>query len=273
MHPWGYKEQARWPSPGTTKAYAPYPRPNARCPPPTPHKRRSTPAFFAIVTDLVGTPTELVDEHGNLAWRARSTLWGTTAWTANSSAYTPLRFPGQYYDPETGLHYNFFRHYDPETARYLSPDPLGLSPAPNPVTYVSNPHTWTDPWGLAPGCLNKLGEKGKDSHGNVMSGSAEGQKLADRLRQEPAEALFDEHGWVTPQAIAEEAKEIINGVHIKNGAVCRMMTEDGSRLADWSRHVTRTHQSPSGEFHVHFYYNKVTGKILPFDYKIVFKAN
>ncbi|MET7454689.1 RHS repeat-associated core domain-containing protein [Streptomyces sp. NPDC005574] len=104
--------------------------------------------FFAIVTDLVGTPTELVDEVGDIVWRTRSTLWGTTAWTSGSSAYTPLRFPGQYFDPETGLHYNHFRHYDPETARYLTPDPLGLSPAPNPVAYVHNPHTWADPLGL-----------------------------------------------------------------------------------------------------------------------------
>ncbi|NEA99760.1 putative T7SS-secreted protein [Streptomyces sp. SID13726] len=106
--------------------------------------------FFAIVTDLVGTPTELIDEAGDIAWRTRSTLWGTTAWAADSTAYTPLRFPGQYFDPETGLHYNFFRHYDPETARYTTPDPLGLGPAPNPGTYVHNPHTWTDPLGLAP---------------------------------------------------------------------------------------------------------------------------
>ncbi|MFJ7146636.1 putative T7SS-secreted protein [Streptomyces sp. NPDC100445] len=106
--------------------------------------------FFAIVTDLVGTPSELIDEHGDIAWRTRSTLWGTTAWAADSSAYTPLRFPGQYYDPETGLHYNYFRHYDPEVARYVTPDPLGLAPAPNPDTYVHNPHTWGDPLGLAP---------------------------------------------------------------------------------------------------------------------------
>ncbi|BAU84493.1 RHS/YD repeat-containing protein [Streptomyces laurentii] len=106
--------------------------------------------FFAIVTDLVGTPTELVDESGELAWRARSTLWGTTAWTRTATAYTPLRFPGQYFDPESGLHYNFFRYYDPEPARYLTPDPLGLAPAPNPATYVHNPHTWSDPLGLAP---------------------------------------------------------------------------------------------------------------------------
>ncbi|MBH5336704.1 RHS repeat protein [Streptomyces pactum] len=106
--------------------------------------------FFAIVTDLVGTPTELVDETGTIAWRTRSTLWGTTTWATDSTAYTPLRFPGQYFDPETGLHYNVFRYYDPATARYLSPDPLGLDPAPNPATYVDNPHAWTDPLGLAP---------------------------------------------------------------------------------------------------------------------------
>ncbi|MEW1719393.1 putative T7SS-secreted protein [Streptomyces sp. NPDC093109] len=111
--------------------------------------------FFAIATDLIGTPTELIDESGTLAWRTRTTLWGTTTWARTSSAYTPLRFPGQYYDPETGLHYNHHRHYDPETARYLTPDPLGLTPAPNPAAYVHNPHTWSDPLGLAPsdGCL------------------------------------------------------------------------------------------------------------------------
>ncbi|MEU3693510.1 putative T7SS-secreted protein [Streptomyces narbonensis] len=106
--------------------------------------------FFAIVTDLIGTPTELVDESGAVAWRTRSSLWGTTAWNRDATAYTPLRFPGQYFDPESGLHYNHFRYYDPESARYLSQDPLGLSPAPNPSTYVHNPHTWGDPLGLAP---------------------------------------------------------------------------------------------------------------------------
>ncbi|RAJ69128.1 RHS repeat-associated protein [Streptomyces sp. Amel2xB2] len=106
--------------------------------------------FFAIATDLVGAPSELLDESGGIAWRTRSTLWGTTTWNADATAYTPLRFPGQYADPETGLHYNFHRHYDPTTARYLSQDPLGLEAASNPVTYVHNPHTWTDPLGLVP---------------------------------------------------------------------------------------------------------------------------
>lgn len=135
--------------------------------------------FFAIVTDLIGTPSELVGEQGEIAWRTRSTLWGTTAWAAESTAYTPLRFPGQYFDPETGLHYNYFRHYDPETARYLTKDPLGLCPAPNPTSYVRNPHAWSDPLGLAPDC-NGAGRHGAEGPGN----SANGERLRDQLREE-----------------------------------------------------------------------------------------
>nr|WP_272921640.1 HYD1 signature containing ADP-ribosyltransferase family protein [Streptomyces sp. SID8354] len=106
--------------------------------------------FFAIVADLVGTPTDLVDESGDVSWRARTTLWGSTAWNRTATAYTPLRFPGQYFDAETGLHYNVHRYYDAECGRYLSKDPLGLAPAPNPSAYVENPHTWADPLGLTP---------------------------------------------------------------------------------------------------------------------------
>ncbi|NKY13332.1 RHS repeat protein [Streptomyces somaliensis DSM 40738] len=114
--------------------------------------------FFAIVTDLVGTPTELVDERGGIAWHNRSTVWGLTAWNRDATAYTPLRFPGQYDDPETGLHYNVHRHYDPETARYVSADPLGLAPSPNPAGYVTNPYTLVDPEGLiAKGCTSRAG--------------------------------------------------------------------------------------------------------------------
>ncbi|MGW7487207.1 DUF6531 domain-containing protein [Streptomyces sp. NPDC054786] len=106
--------------------------------------------FFAMVTDLVGTPTELVDESGEIAWHTRATVWGTTSWNRDATAYTPLRFPGQYADPETGLHYNVHRHYDADVGRYISPDPLGLVPDPNPYAYVSDPFQVCDPLGLAP---------------------------------------------------------------------------------------------------------------------------
>jgi RHS repeat-associated protein len=111
--------------------------------------------FYAIVTDLVGTATELVDEQGGIAWYRRpSTLWGAPRAAdppaAEGAVDCPLRFPGQYHDSESGLHYNLHRYYNPETGVYLSPDPLGLDPAPNDFTYVVNPLTWFDPLGLAP---------------------------------------------------------------------------------------------------------------------------
>ncbi|WP_131786932.1 DUF6531 domain-containing protein, partial [Protofrankia symbiont of Coriaria ruscifolia] len=83
--------------------------------------------FHAIVTDLVGTPTELVDSDGDLAWRTRTTLWGASPPAADGDIDCPLRFPGQYHDPETGLNYNYHRYYAPESGRYDSNDPLGLA--------------------------------------------------------------------------------------------------------------------------------------------------
>ncbi|MDX3231404.1 putative T7SS-secreted protein [Streptomyces sp. ME19-01-6] len=113
-------------------------------------QRETDRRFFAIVTDVVGTPTELIDETGDIAWQTRTALWGTTTEDRTRPTHTPLRFPGQYFDSESGLHYNHHRYYDPATARYLTPDPLGLAPAPNPVAYVPNPHAWSDPLGLSP---------------------------------------------------------------------------------------------------------------------------
>jgi RHS repeat-associated protein len=104
--------------------------------------------FYSIITDLTGTPAELVASDGSLAGYQQRTLWGNTLWHPSGES-TPLRFPGQYADPETGLNYNNQRYYDPVTGAYLTPDPLGLSPAPNPHTYVSNPHVLIDPLGLA----------------------------------------------------------------------------------------------------------------------------
>jgi RHS repeat-associated protein len=103
--------------------------------------------FHAIVTDLVGTPTELVTAEGDVAWRRRTDLWGRSV-LDDGAAACPLGFPGQYHDPETGLAYNNKRYYDPDTGRYTTPDPLGLDPAPNHHAYVPDPLVSADPLGL-----------------------------------------------------------------------------------------------------------------------------
>jgi RHS repeat-associated protein len=104
--------------------------------------------FYSIVSDLAGAPRELVTPQGELVWHGGGNLWGST--TGQVAAPTPIRFPGQYADPESGLHYNYFRHYDPDTGRYASADPLGLDGGPDPHSYVRNPVSWADPLGLAP---------------------------------------------------------------------------------------------------------------------------
>ncbi|TYQ14288.1 UNVERIFIED_ORG: RHS repeat-associated protein [Gordonia westfalica J30] len=104
--------------------------------------------FFAIVTDQIAAPAALVDPNsGEIAGRSFRTLYGETTW---AGASTPWSYPGQYLDRETGLHYNRYRYYHSDSARFLSPDPLGLAPAPNPHAYPDNPTIWADPLGLSP---------------------------------------------------------------------------------------------------------------------------
>ena len=124
--------------------------------------------FYSIVTDLAGAPSELVGSGGEVHWHARRTIWGSS----DDGAATPLRFAGQYADYETGLYYNRHRYYDPSTGRYLSQDPLGLAPAPNPNSYVHNPTTWVDPEGL-------LACKGSDENPYETSRQARRRAMRD----------------------------------------------------------------------------------------------
>ncbi|WP_405858120.1 DUF6531 domain-containing protein [Streptomyces sp. NBC_01515] len=108
--------------------------------------------FHVIITDPVGTPAELITPDGRVAWQRRTSVWGTGLPSVPDDEVPvdcPLRFPGQYADSETGLHYNVFRYFDPETGGFISADPLGLDPHPNHYAYASNPFAWLDPLGLA----------------------------------------------------------------------------------------------------------------------------
>jgi RHS repeat-associated protein len=119
--------------------------------------------FATVITDGIGTPLDVIGSDGALLWHAESTVWGHQP--AGGAVPQPLRFPGQYHDAESGLHYNVYRYYDPSTGRYVSPDPLGLEPAPNPLAYVPNPFTAADPLGLSGrgvGC----GDSSSDTGGN-----------------------------------------------------------------------------------------------------------
>ena len=103
---------------------------------------------YAVVTDQAGAPRELLDPGGAVAWRAQWTVWGEEEEVERRKTDCPLRFPGQWWDRESGLHYNFKRYYDPEAGQYLTPDPTGLLGGTRSYGYVHNPLTWVDPLGL-----------------------------------------------------------------------------------------------------------------------------
>ncbi len=103
--------------------------------------------YYVYQCDHLGTPLRLVTPEGDVVWQAHYETWGE-AKIAIERVVNPLRFQGQYYDGETGLHYNLARYYDPRTGRFIQPDPIGLLGELNHYQYAPNPVMWVDPTGL-----------------------------------------------------------------------------------------------------------------------------
>jgi len=98
--------------------------------------------------DRLGTPQGMSNQTGAVVWRADYEPFGKAVVKANT-VENNIRFPGQYFDKETGLHYNYFRDYDPTTGRYIEADPIGLDGGMNLYAYVGgNPISYTDSTGL-----------------------------------------------------------------------------------------------------------------------------
>ncbi len=107
---------------------------------------KATPFYYQL--DHLGTPQELTDYSGEIMWSAKYRAYGNLATLDIAEIDNPLRFQGQYFDAETGLHYNRHRYYNPCTGRFLTPDPIKLAGGLNNYQYVPNPTGWVDPLGL-----------------------------------------------------------------------------------------------------------------------------
>jgi len=108
-------------------------------------------------TDQVGIPREMTDIHGNLLWYGEYTAWGRLKKDERvyKNAHQPFRLQNQYYDEETGLHYNLMRYYEPEAGRFVNQDPIGLLGGENLYQFAPNAQEWLDVWGLCPANKNK----------------------------------------------------------------------------------------------------------------------
>ncbi|MFV0476363.1 MAG: RHS repeat domain-containing protein, partial [Parahaliea sp.] len=77
-------------------------------------------------TDHLGTPILATTKAGQTSWQAQAEAFGAAGILPGNRIRMNLRLPGQYFDGETGLHYNYFRDYDPSLGRYLTADPIGI---------------------------------------------------------------------------------------------------------------------------------------------------
>lgn len=112
--------------------------------------QRAGGSLYFYQNDHLGTPQRLMANSGQVVWEARSQAFGYVD-EVQSKITNPLRFPGQYYDQETGLHHNYFRDYDPSLGRYLQIDPVGFRGGVNVYLYVySNPLNMFDDAGTTP---------------------------------------------------------------------------------------------------------------------------
>ncbi|ENX55387.1 hypothetical protein F902_03457 [Acinetobacter higginsii] len=106
--------------------------------------------------DHLGTPQEMSDAQGQMVWKAEYKAWGERVSAKSASSFfenseivtNNIRFQGQYFDEETGLHYNRYRYYSPYVGRFISKDPIGLLGGNNVYAYAPNPVSWIDPLGL-----------------------------------------------------------------------------------------------------------------------------
>jgi RHS repeat-associated protein len=149
----------------------------------TPVAKEQNRRLWTVSSDHLGVPTEMYDEHGQLAWSMRLDVYGSPIFETGSAEDCPWRWPGQYEDVHTNLFQNNFRWYDPFAGCFISDDPLGLRTTFGLQTYVDNPLWEIDPLSLArPGSFTHPAGVWITGGGNPVFPSLHNVRLPPDLR-------------------------------------------------------------------------------------------
>ena len=117
---------------------------------------------YTIISDYLGTPIEAYDEEGKRIRKRELDIYGRVRIEQGEVGLVPFLYQEQYLDTETGLAYNRFRHYSPETGAYISQDPIRLKAGmTNLYAYVHDVNAWIDPWGFVKQIYEKASYYGK----------------------------------------------------------------------------------------------------------------
>jgi RHS repeat-associated protein len=120
---------------------------------------------FSVVSDHLGTPLEMHDAQGQLHWSAELDSYGAVRQGRGAAQDCPFRYQGQYEDEETGLYYNRFRYYDPQSGQYISQDPIRLAGGMPMYSYVRDTTRAIDSLGLSGSILGQNLLKAGQTHG------------------------------------------------------------------------------------------------------------
>lgn len=161
-----------------------------------------------VFYDQIGLPTFIVDAHGATVWLARDAdPYGALELDSRNRIDYALRFPGHYFDAETGLHYNRFRDYSPTLGRYLQSDPMGQAGGVHVYAYPANPLVHVDVFGLI--------HKRKRSEGSPPPDAAGPKKKDPGSPEEgepakPRRTLSEEEAAAIKADLDAKAKAIID---------------------------------------------------------------
>ncbi len=208
-----------------------------------------------VLCDRLGTPIALVDANGS---RAGLVTWAATyhAWGAVRDEYDPhgggqpIRFQGQQFDAETGLHYNRFRYYDPALGQYVTQDPIGLNGVVNKFIYPPNPNLKIDPLGLKDkegGFFSNLfgwggkANSAKDAAevGKLIIENKRMEKEFGRLEDELLSCISETPTCPTEkmQAIEKKMDEIKKKILKNTGEITKVMMETPGTSAGGPVHI------------------------------------
>jgi RHS repeat-associated protein len=180
--------------------------------------------------DQLGTPQILTDSTNTVVWEAVYDPFGQADINPNSTVVSNFRFPGQYYDSETELHYNYHRYYDPGTGRYLSADLIGLRGGVNLYTYAEN-----NP-------INKMDLFGWQTQWPVRGTPVIKSRFGPRAAPVPGASEFHEgidlRLPLGEAAVASDSGFVYQAGPARGGNRVMLHHDDGSW--SWYRHITPT---------------------------------
>jgi len=141
---------------------------------------------YSLHYDEATRPCLVTDQRGRVVWSAKSSAYGLLTVDAAAGITLNLRAPGQYYDVETGLHYNYHRCYDPVVGRFLQPDPIDLEGGLNLYGYGDgDPFSGSDPLGLAKTCKKAAKKAAAEKKKKAKQQAKKAQKKQAKTKRPP----------------------------------------------------------------------------------------